>query len=108
MVWGIVMSASGDHLLSPAHGHLNLIGFVMTSVFGTYYALSPNACDSRLASFHYGLHTLTVIVMVPGIVFAIQERTEALAIIGSLLAVLSMVVFTTIVLRDGRAARSST
>ena len=28
MVWGIQMSASGDHSLSPAHGHLNLIGWV--------------------------------------------------------------------------------
>ena len=31
MVWGIQMSASHDHTLSPAHGHLNLIGFVMSA-----------------------------------------------------------------------------
>ena len=24
MVWGIVMAATGDHILAPAHAHLNL------------------------------------------------------------------------------------
>ena len=47
MVWGIQMSATHDHTLSPAHGHLNLIGFVSMSVFGTYYALTPSAAASR-------------------------------------------------------------
>ncbi len=41
MVWGIQMSATHDHTLSPAHGHLNLIGFVLMSLFGAFYALFP-------------------------------------------------------------------
>ncbi len=36
MAWGIQMSATHDHTLSPAHGHLNLIGFVAMSIFGAY------------------------------------------------------------------------
>ena len=68
MAWGIHMSATTDHTLAPAHGHLNLIGFVMMAVFGAYYALAPKAAASRLALIHYGLSVLTVIVLVPGIV----------------------------------------
>lgn len=101
MVWGIQMSASHDHSLSPAHGHLNLIGFVAMSVFGTFYALTPRAAESRLAVVHFVLTTATVIVLTPGIVLAITQRGEMLAQIGSILAVLSMAIFAFVVLRHG-------
>ena len=26
MAWGIQMGISGDHLMAPAHAHLNLVG----------------------------------------------------------------------------------
>jgi peptidoglycan/LPS O-acetylase OafA/YrhL len=100
MIWGIVMSATMDHTLSPAHGHLNLIGFVMIAVFGTYYALVPKATEGRLAVIHYGLTVLTVIVMVPGIVLAINEDGEILAKLGSVLAVLTMLIFLYVVVRN--------
>ncbi|MEQ6248777.1 hypothetical protein ABMC89_07800 [Sulfitobacter sp. HNIBRBA3233] len=101
MAWGIQMSASHDHSLSPAHGHLNLIGFVAMSVFGTYYALSPRAAESGLAKVHYLVATASVVVLVPGIVFAITDRGEILAQIGSVLAVLTMALFLVVVLRHG-------
>lgn len=101
MVWGIQMSATHDHLLSPAHGHLNLIGFVAMAVFGTYYALTPKAAQSRLAMLHYILTTLTVVVLTPGIALAILEETEMFAQIGSVLAVVSMAIFGFAVLRFG-------
>ncbi len=101
MLWGIQMSASHDHTLSPAHGHLNLIGFVAMSVFGTYYALSPLAGSSRLAMVHYGLMVATVLVLIPGIVLAITDQGETVAKIGSVLAVLSMALFAFVVLRYG-------
>lgn len=101
MAWGIQMSASHDHTLSPAHGHLNLIGFVAMSVFGTFYALSPDASASRLALIHYALTVVTVLVLTPGIVLAISGQTETLAKIGSVLGVLSMALFAFVVLRHG-------
>ncbi|WP_323768871.1 hypothetical protein [Antarctobacter sp.] len=101
MIWGIQMSATHDHSLSPAHGHLNLIGFVMMSVFGTYYTLTARAARTRLAAIHYVLVTLTVIVLVPGIVLAMTGTTEVLAQIGSVLAVVSMALFAFMVVRHG-------
>ncbi len=101
MVWGIQMSATHDHSLSPAHGHLNLIGFVVMSIFGTYYALTPDAGRSRIAAIHFTLNTATVLVLTPGIALAISGRTETLAQIGSVLAVLSMAMFGFVVLRYG-------
>ena len=101
MVWGIHMSASHDHTLSPAHGHLNLIGFVAMAVFGTYYALSPAAVRSPLAKLHYVATVVTVLALIPGIVLAITDRGEGLARTGSILAVLTMALFAFIVLRHG-------
>lgn len=107
MSWGIVMSATQDHALSPAHGHLNLIGFVAMSVFGAYYALTPSAAETSIAPIHFGLSILAVVVLVPGIVMAINETGETLAKIGSFLALGSMALFLFVVVRHGVGRASS-
>lgn len=107
MVWGIQMSATHDHSLSPAHGHLNLIGFVAMAVYGTFYALSPDAARSRLALAHLCLAVLSVITLVPGIVMAITETGETLAILGSMLALLSMAMFGFVVMKFGIRATAN-
>lgn len=101
MSWGIQMAATNDHTLAPAHGHLNLIGFVAMAVFGTFYALSPAAAGSRLAGIHYLLTTAAVLVLVPGIALAISGSGETVAKIGSVLALGSMALFTFVVFRHG-------
>ena len=101
MAWGIQMSATQDHTLAPAHAHLNLIGFVAMSIYGAYYAFTPAAAAGRLAAVHYGLTTIAVIVMVPGIVMAIRETGETAAKLGSVLAIASMALFVFTVLRNG-------
>ncbi|KIC18362.1 MULTISPECIES: hypothetical protein [unclassified Leisingera] len=100
MVWGIQMSASQDHLLSPAHGHLNLLGWVSCAIYAFYYHLVPSAGEGRLPRLHLTATVLSLGLLVPGIPLAIQERTEVLAQAGSLAALVSMLVFGVIVLRS--------
>ena len=107
MVWGIQMSANHDHTLSPAHGHLNLIGFVAMSIFGIYYALTPQAAASRLAALHLALSIVTVLVLTPGIVLAISEQKETLAQIGSILAVITMALYAYLVFSHGVGSGTS-
>jgi hypothetical protein len=97
------MAASHDHTLAPAHGHLNLIGFVAMSIFGTYYALVPQAAETKLARIHYYLVTVTVLVLTPGIALVLLDEGEILAQIGSILAILSMAVFTYVIFRHRTA-----
>ncbi|MDQ7078541.1 MAG: hypothetical protein Q9M45_12060 [Robiginitomaculum sp.] len=101
MIWGIQMSASGDHSLSPAHGHLNLVGFVTMSIMGIYYALTPAAAASKWVRAHYFLAVGSVVILVPGIVMALTEKGEVLAKVGSVLAVLSMLTFLAMILKFG-------
>ena len=63
------------------------------SIFGAYYALNPKAAASRLAPLHFWLTAVAVVILVPGIVLAIENDSELLAQIGSRLAVLSMALF---------------
>ncbi|WP_204112823.1 hypothetical protein [Shimia biformata] len=103
MAWGIQMSASGDHSLAPAHAHLNLIGWVTMALFAVYYHLVPAVAETILAKIHLAVTVLAVVVMVPGIVQALRETGETLAKLGSVLAILSMLIFLYTVVRS-RAA----
>ncbi|MBB4195402.1 hypothetical protein GGE45_006312 [Rhizobium aethiopicum] len=43
MGWGIQMAISEDHMLAPAHAHLNLVGWTTLALFGLYFRLTPTA-----------------------------------------------------------------
>ncbi|MDR9485893.1 MAG: hypothetical protein RI566_12030 [Sediminimonas sp.] len=100
MAWGIQMSATNNHLLSPAHAHLNLLGWVTLALFGIYYHLCPRAAQGVLPKLHFALAVLGVVIIVPGIVMALRETGETLAKVGSILSVASMLLFLFIVLRN--------
>lgn len=101
MCWGIQMAASGDHLMAPAHAHLNLVGWVTLALFGIYYTLTPAAAASGLARLHLAVAALGVVLLVPGIAIAIAEVTEAVAISGSFVTLASMLLFLFIIWRFG-------
>ena len=99
MIFGLVMAASGDHTLAPAHGHLNLLGWVTIALYGAFYTLAPRAAASRLARLQVLLAQIGVIATVPGIALAILGMGEGLAKIGSLIVLAGMVLFVVVVAR---------
>ncbi|OWU82479.1 hypothetical protein [Phaeobacter sp. 22II1-1F12B] len=103
MIWGIQMSATHDHLLSPAHAHLNLLGWVSFSIFAFYYHLVPDAAEGTLPQVHFTLAVSGLVLIVPGIAMAIQGQGETLAKLGSVLSVLNMLVFAAVVVRNRNA-----
>lgn len=108
MVSGVVMAAAQDHSLSPAHAHLNLLGWVSMAIFGFYYHLVPEASARPLARLHLGLSVVATILFTPGIILAIRGQTEVLAQVGGLLTVASMLMFLVTVARHrptGRMAK---
>ena len=107
MIWGIQMSATGDHLLSPAHAHLNLLGWVTMAIFAIYYHIVPEAAETTLAKVHFALAFVGLVLIVPGIVMAVRETGETLAKIGSTVTELSMLVFLYTVARRGLAGRNA-
>ena len=102
MGWGIQMSATGDHTLSPAHAHLNLLGWVSLTLFGLYNHAVPQAAQGLLPRVHLGVALLGVVIIVPGIVSAIRMTGETMAKIGSFLTIASMLIFAGVVILSAR------
>ncbi len=92
MAYGIMMSASQDFTTAPAHGHLNLIGFVLGMIYCFYYTLVPQA-QGELAWAHFTVHQVAAITMFPGIIMAIRNDAHELAKASSVLALLSVLIF---------------
>lgn len=96
---GMYMGASGDHSLSPLHAHINLLGFVLMTVFGVVYHLFPAAGGSALARAHFWLHLVGGLALLVLLGLLLTGRiTEAamfpvapLAELAILLGVLSFV-----------------
>ena len=45
MAYGIHLAVSEEFVTAPTHGHLNLLGFVLSTIFAFYYHLVPSAQD---------------------------------------------------------------
>ena len=90
---GIFMGISGDYTLAPAHAHNNLLGWVSMAIFGLYYALADEVAAKRLAAVQFWLALVANLVFPVGIALVASGKGELLSIIGSLLEVLSMLLF---------------
>jgi len=99
MAYGIHMASSGDFTLAPAHAHLNLLGWVSIALYGTFYTVVPAASELVIAKIHVALAELGVIVLTPGIALAVLGKGEALAATGSIIVILSMLLFVIVVIR---------
>jgi len=98
MLLGIHMGISQQFDLAPVHAHINLVGWVSLLLFGLAYHTGIAKVD-RWATVHFWIAVLAAVVFPIGIAIAILQQNPALAIFGSLLAVLSMILFLINVLR---------
>ena len=92
MALGIGMGVTGNFTLAPAHAHINLVGWASMSVFGLAYRAGI-AKNDRWAVIHFWIATIGAIVLPVGIVLAITRGQPTTAIAGSLLTLISMVIF---------------
>lgn len=107
MCFGMWMSSIQDFQFAPAHAHLNLLGWVTVALYGTFYALKPEASTWMISKAQVAAANLGVILMFPGIMLAIKQVTEALVVVGSLLAVIAVVLFLVIVVRATGSTRQT-
>jgi len=60
MTLGLKMSMTRDFAMHGLHAHLNLLGFVVMTLFGLCYRAWPKMQEGSLAKLHYLVHTVTV------------------------------------------------
>jgi hypothetical protein len=105
MLAGIAMGIQQNFTLAPAHAHLNLIGGVLLFLFGLFYRLFPAAGTTLLARIQGWLHIVGAILFPAGVAVVLLNGPayEAAPILGSLLVVGAMALFTVIVFRSSHA-----
>jgi len=90
---GIFMGISGDFTLAPAHAHNNLLGWVGMAIFGLYYAAAPAVAARPIATIHFWIALVGNILMPLGIALVVTSHGEIVSIVGSLVEVISMLLF---------------
>jgi hypothetical protein len=104
MLAGIAMGIEQNFMLAPAHAHLNLIGGVLLFLFGLYYRLIPAAGSTTLAKVQGWLHMAGAIIFPLGVALVLLRGPsfEMAPIVGSLIVVAAMALFTIVVFRTSR------
>ena len=105
MAWGMQMAGTGDHSAYPAHAHLNLLGWVSLFLIGIYYRLHPALERVRLAFVQIWVWIVGVVVQAIGVglVHTGSAEAEPAAAGGSVLVIVSMLLFGWMVFRSERA-----
>lgn len=108
ILMGLQMSISGNHNVIGAHAHTNLLGWVTSALFGTYYALNPAKAASRVARIQFWVYVPSIAVLSATLyLFYLGSRAlEPVLAIGSLVAFAGALLFAYIVFAgpDARAA----
>ena len=104
MAFGMWMGANESFQYADAHAHLNLLGFVLPTLYGLLHRAYPGLARSRLAWPQCIAHFLGVLIFVPGIVMATLGTTIAGAIIGSIVVFLATLTFAYMFFTASKAA----
>ncbi len=104
MLAGMHMGASEDMRLTPAHAHLNLLGWVTMALYGTFYALTAQTYSPRLAWIQFSVSTLSVVTFLPALSLFLlngnDQKYVPAMIAGELLTVAGMILFGVSVVRE--------
>jgi len=74
---GLRMSMTQNFALHGLHAHLNLLGFVVMTLFGLCYRHWPKMQEGPLATTHYLLHTVTVALSLALLYFLLSDMELA-------------------------------
>ena len=77
MALGLKMSMTQDFAFHGLHAHLNLLGFVVMTLFGLCYRNWPKMQEGKLATVHYLLHTVSVGVALSLLYFVLSNMDLA-------------------------------
>jgi hypothetical protein len=91
--FGIWIGASSHYQFADAHAHLNLLGFVVPTLYGLIYRAYPNLARSRLAWPQCGAHFVGVLIFVPGLVVVTLTGSPIVLIPGAILIFLATLTY---------------
>lgn len=101
---GLQMSISGNHNVIGAHAHTNLLGWVTSALFATYFALNKDKAEQRLAFVQFAVYTLGVALMIPSLYLLLlgNAAAEPVVAISSFITFAGVAIFAFIVFAPAR------
>lgn len=109
MALGIFMGIARDFTLAPAHAHLNLLGWVTLALYGLYHR-SAGRTGGWLGWSQVIAGAVGALLMAGGLGLYLSsgdDRHVPVVVVGSLVALLGMILFAIIVLVDALSLGSS-
>jgi hypothetical protein len=105
MSLGEFMASHEYFTLAPLHAHINLLGWVTSALYGTFYALTKDTYSPRLAWINFILSSGALLVMTP-LLYLILVTPDGGKIYGPFagmaggVAILGLLVFLVSVFRE--------
>lgn len=94
MAFGAWLGASHHNNFSNTHAHINLLGFVLSVLFGLLHANYQDLAQSRLAVLQFAGYQIGVLSLVTGKFLVDQDGTETLFLqVGAVVVILSVAMF---------------
>lgn len=95
MILGLKMAITQDHGQMPVHAHIMVAGWLMSAVFGFFYHLFPVARQNKLATIHFWIHAVSIVVLVVSLYFVLAGNpgVEPVTAVSSILFFLGMLLF---------------
>jgi len=91
--FGMYMGPTQDFKFAPLHAHINLLGFVLMTLFGVAYRVMPELAGNSLAKAHFWLHQIGVLILLVLLFLMIRGGESAEASIGPVMALPELAVF---------------
>jgi hypothetical protein len=87
------IGATSHFQYADAHAHLNLLGFVVPTLYGLIYRCYPDLARSRLVWPQYIGHLVGVLIFVVGLVVVTLTGSPLVLIPGAALVLLALLTF---------------
>ncbi len=95
MMLGLKMAMTNNHVQMPVHAHIMVAGWLMSAVFGFFYHLFPVARQNKLATIHFWMHAVGIVVLTVSLYFVLAGNpgVEPVTAVSSILFFLGMLLF---------------
>ena len=95
MTLGLKMAMTHDHIQMPVHAHIMVAGWLMSAVFGFFYHLFPVARQNKLATIHFWMHAVGIVVLTVSLYFVLAGNPgiEPVTAVSSILFFLGLLLF---------------
>ena len=95
LMLGLKMAITQDHGQMPVHAHIMVAGWLMSAVFGFFYHLFPVARQNKLATVHFWMHAVGIVVLTVSLYFVLAGNpgVEPVTAVASILFFLGMLLF---------------